>query len=164
MPRTPDRIPGEADEEGIILENRAPGDVPVVAGGIRYVNGSFVFLDGSGTFDPRTGSGISATVHRTLRQLVHLADGGGPFEGFTTGAYREILPSTSPFPTSVIWWTDSGKTAKIVEHALTYNANKTVATSQWKAYDTDGVTVLATVTDTMTYSGIFETSRTRAIA
>jgi hypothetical protein len=36
-------------------------------------------------------------------------------------------------------------------------------TEEWKMYDTDGSTVLATVTDTISYSGPFETSRTRAI-
>jgi hypothetical protein len=31
-------------------------------------------------------------------------------------------------------------------------------------YDTDGSTVLATVTDAITYGGVFETDRTRTIA
>jgi len=107
---------------------------------------------------------ITSEDHKILRQLIHLAEEGGPYEGFSTGAYRETLPSASPFPTSVIWWTDSGKTSKIVEETITYNSNKTVATDQWEVYATDGVTVLATVTDTVTYSGVFELNRTRAIA
>jgi hypothetical protein len=109
------------------------------------------------------GTAITVTQHKTLRQLVHLAEEGGPYEGFATGAYQETLPSANPFPTSVIWWTDSGKTMKIVEEVITYNGNKTVNTDQWLVYDTDGVTVLATVTDTITYSGVFELNRTRAI-
>jgi len=47
---------------------------------------------------------------------------------------------------------------------VTYNANKTINTSEWKMYDTDGSTVLATVTDTFSYSGIFSTGQTRTIA
>lgn len=163
MGRTPDRTPGVASEEGIVFDNLNPGEETTSPGSIAYVSGAFVLRDNAGTFDPRSGSGVSAAQHRTLRQLVHLADGGGPFEGFTTGAYQEILPSANPFPTSIIWWTSVAKTHKIVELALTYNVNKTVATQQWKAYDTDGSTVLATVTDTWAYSGVFPTSRTRAI-
>jgi len=120
--------------------------------------------DAAGTFDPRGSAGISETTHKTLRQLIHLAEEGGPFEGFASGAYQETLPAADPFPTSIIWWEDNTKVKKIVEETITYNANKTVNTDEWKVYDADGSTVLATVTDTISYSGIFETSRTRTIA
>lgn len=108
-------------------------------------------------------TGITEADHKALRQLIHLADEGGPFEGFATGAYQETLPSASAFPSSVIWWTDSGKTAKIVEETITYNGNSTVNTDNWKVYDVDGVTLLAEITDTVTYSGVFELSRVRTI-
>lgn len=101
--------------------------------------------------------------HQSLRQLIHLADGGGPFEGFTSGAYLELLPSGNPFPTSATWWESAAKLKKIVEETVTYNSNMTIATQQWKAYNTDGITVLSTVTDTVTYSGVVELSRTRTI-
>lgn len=107
--------------------------------------------------------GLSESSHRAVRQLIHLADGGGPFEGFATGAFRETLPSADPFPTSVIWWESSSKNQKIVEKTITYTG-VFPTTIEWKAYDEDGTTILATVTDTITYSGPFETDRTRAIA
>lgn len=106
---------------------------------------------------------IDPAKHAALRQLIHLADGGGPFEEFASGAYLETLPAGDPYPTSATWYTSAAKTAKIVEQIVTYNPNKTIATSQWKVYDTDGTTVLATATDTIAYSGVFETSRTRAM-
>ena len=107
---------------------------------------------------------LTEATHKTLRQLIHLADGaGGPFEGFTSGAYRETTPTANPFPTGIIWYDDVTKTKKIVEKTITYNPGRSINTLQWKVYDTDGVTVLSTVTDTIAYSGIFETSRTRAI-
>mgnify|MGYP003403513763 CR=1 FL=1 len=110
------------------------------------------------------GSGLTPTQHETLRQLIHLADGvGGPFEGFPTNAYREILPTNSAFPTSIIWWQNITKTHKYVEKTVTFNPNKTPAIIQWNAYGTDGSTVLATVTDTITYSGPFELYRIRGI-
>jgi hypothetical protein len=114
------------------------------------------------TWAKPTGSGLSEAQHRTLRQLIHFIS-DGPAEGFATGAYKETLPAASPFPTSVTWWESSSKLKKIVERLVTWTgANPT--TDQWKIYDTDGTTVLWIVTDTISYSGIFETSRTRAIA
>lgn len=109
------------------------------------------------------GSGITAEDHKTLRQLIHFID-GGPAEGFVSGAYKEIIPSGSPFPTSIIWYESSNKLKKIVEKTIVYNANKTPSTITWKVYDTDGSTVLATVSDSISYSGIFETSRKRTIS
>lgn len=139
-------------------------------------NGSLLYYDGyswvnlapgtDGYFLQTHGIGQSPTWenHDAIRRLIHLADGGGPFEGFVTGTYREILPLGNPFPTSITWWTSPLKTQKIVEKLITYNSNKTASTIIWKAYDNDGITVLATATDTISYSGAIETSRTRNIS
>lgn len=163
MPRTPDRFPGEREEEVVQFDTTDP-TVPSVNGEFRYVQGvGFQYFE-EGALQTLTGSGgVTPNAHKTLRQLVHLAEEGGPFEGFASGAYQETLPSANPFPTSIIWWTSSAKTAKIVEETITYNANKTIATDEWKVYDVDGTTVLVTVTDTISYSGVFETDRTRTI-
>ena len=40
----------------------------------------------------------------------------------------------------------------------------TPTTEVWKMYDTDGTTVLVTLTDAITYSGVFEATRTRTWA
>lgn len=149
MGRTPNREHGELLTEGIQLD--ATG-VAIDPGDLRYDGTSFSFKDSTGEFDPRG-----------LRALIHFID-DGPTDGFASGAYHETLPSADPFPTSFIWWTSSAKTHKIVELTLTLNTNKTPATEEWKMYDADGTTVLVTVTDAITYSGIFETSRTRTIA
>jgi hypothetical protein len=112
--------------------------------------------------DLMSGGGLGS--HKLLRQLIHLADGvGGPMDGWPTNAFREILPAADPFPTSVTWWNSPAKTAKIVEKLITYTGVFPTII-QWKAYASNGVTVLATVTDTIVYSGPFEVSRTRAIA
>jgi hypothetical protein len=70
MARTPDRRPGEADEEGIVLENRPSGDNPTVTGGIRYVDGAFSFKDSLGLFNPR--SPLSAAGYDTELQYNYL--------------------------------------------------------------------------------------------
>lgn len=65
------------------------------------------------------------------------------------------------FPSQILWRRSDN--TKLVEQNVTWTAAKPT-TVQWKIYDVDGTTVLATVTDTIIYSGAFETSRTRAIA
>jgi hypothetical protein len=106
--------------------------------------------------------GLTESGHRLLRQLIHFID-EGPAEGFVSGAYKETLPSGDVFPTSVIWWESSSKLKKIVERTLTWTGVN-LTTSVWEIYDTDGSTVIATITDAISYSGIFETTRTRTIA
>lgn len=106
-------------------------------------------------------SGLTEGQHRVLRQLIHFIE-EGPAGGFASGAYKETLPSGDPFPTSVIWWESSSKLKKIVERTVTWTG-PLPTTDQWEVYDTDGSTVLATVSDAISYSGPFETSRTRTI-
>lgn len=161
MPRTPDFFPGDREEEGLLLLSGS--EPPSKNGEMRYISGSgFQFFEEGTVRTLSSSSGISADDHRTLRQLIHLADGGGPFEGFASGAVLDTGPI--PFPTASIWYTSAAKTQKIVEQIVTYNANRTLATEQWKAYALDGTTVAATVTDVISYNGVFEIARTRTIA
>lgn len=158
MGRTPDRFPGEREEDGVKFD---PDVVhPTVDGEVRYVTGlGFRFYE-EGTEKGLTGTGLSEETHRALRQLIHFID-NGPAEGFASGAYRETTGTA--FPTAIIWWESNAKLKKIVEKLITWTgANPTQI--QWKVYATDGVSVLATVTDVIAYSGPFETSRTRTIA
>lgn len=126
---------------------------------IRFLYTSGVLSSGGGG-----GGGITAAQHAALRQLIHLADGGGPFEQFASGAYREILPTAGPFPTSVTWYDDNTKAKKIVEKTIVRDNFQNAISIQWRAYDTDGSTILSTVTDTISYSGPFEIDRIRTIS
>ncbi len=103
---------------------------------------------------------FTETKHKAVRQLIHFID-DGPAEGFTSGAYREVTGTV--FPTAVVWYDSSGaEKKKIVEKLITWtgvNATQVI----WKIYDASEV-LLATVTDAITYSGVFETSRVRTIA
>ena len=124
-----------------------------------------MFLDGENTTPVPLATlvagsgGLTADQHKVLRQLIHFID-NGPAEGFTSGAYREMTGTV--FPTQVMWWESSSKLKKIVEKNIMWTGiNPT--TIEWKIYDTDGSTVLATVSDAISYSGVFETSRTRTI-
>lgn len=54
MPRTPDRFPGERQDEGLVLfDNAAAGD-PTVTGGLRYITDRFRFRDNLGVYTGRT--------------------------------------------------------------------------------------------------------------
>ena len=78
--------------------------------------------------------------------------------------YRELLPAADPFPTQVIWYTNSGKTIKLVEKNYTYDAQNNVTQILLRIYDATTLnTVLRTITDTVTLSGPFEVSRSRTI-
>lgn len=147
------------DVRGVVLQNDSSDDQTVQ-----------ITRDSSNNLelkDPTAGTKLlkdlpTLAEHQALRQLIHFID-NGPTNGFASGAFRENLPSADPFVTSVTWWTTSGKTHKIVEKLITYTG--VLATQvQWKMYASDGSTVLATITDAITYSGIFESDRTRTIA
>jgi len=161
MGHTPDDIEGGLTDTAKVIM-RDEGETLNAPGEFRWnsVTGAYEFLDGTGTFDPRSGGGISEAQHKALRQLIHFIS-DGPAEGFASGAYREVTGTV--FPTAIVWYEDGTKAKKIVSRDVTWTGAKETQ-SVWKVYDTDGSTVLATVTDAISYSGVFETSRTRTIA
>ena len=156
MSRTPDRVPGVADEEGVVLED--VGLDPTIPGELRYNGGDFKAKDAAGVFNLRSGSGLTEAQHRTLLQLIHFID-EGPADGFATGATKTVTGTV--FPTQNLW--RRADATKLVEQNITWTG-VLPTTIQWKMYGTDGMTVVATVTDTVAYSGVFETGRTRAIS
>jgi hypothetical protein len=146
--------------QDLYLIDMTGGVLPAEEGQVRFIdNDIWGFVNGSVV--SLTACGITAAQHQALRQLIHFLD-DGPANGFASGAYKETTP-TGPFPTSEIWWESSAKLKKIVSLDTTWTGAK-ITGEVWKAYDTDGSTVLATVTDAITYTGVFETSRTRTIA
>lgn len=162
MPATPDRHPGPLEEDEELRFTTPAGAAPSVAGALTYdpgmSGGVFQLRDGAGVFDPRASSGITPSAHEALLQLIHFID-QGPAEGFATGATRTTVGTS--FPSQILW--RRADATKLVEKNLSYTA-AFPTTIQWKIYAADGTTVLATITDTITYSGAFETSRTRSIA
>lgn len=114
--------------------------------------------------DNRIAGGIPLTEHERLRQFVHLADSNGPGDGFDSGALKETLPFGSPFPTNIIWWLDIAKTKKLIEKLIIYNPSKEPTTITWNLYNIDGITIIHTITDIITYTNnVFETTRVRSI-
>jgi len=153
------------DARGIVLQNATSNDEAV---GLERTNSELKLWDSAAGAYTLTellsaSSGISEAAHRALRQLIHFID-DGPADGVLSGSYKETTPA-GPFPTSYIWYEDATKAKKIVELTLTRNSAQMPTTEVWKMYDTDGSTVLVTLTDAITYtSNVFESSRTRTWA
>lgn len=79
-----------------------------------------------------------------------------------SGGYREI--DGFPFPQTVTWYTSIAKTVTLTEKTYVYSG--TIVPSQiiLRLYDgTVGNNVLRTITDTISYNGVFEISRTRSV-
>lgn len=159
MPRTPDYFPGEREEESILFLSGT--DLPTRDGQIVYLSGSgFIFREEGVSKTLSSSIGITSSDHKDLNQLVHLAEGGGPFGSFTA-SIRDVGPKG--FPTATIWWTDTTRTKKIVQKLITYNSNKTASTIQWQSFNADGVSVNESYTDSILYDGVYETTRSRSI-
>jgi hypothetical protein len=108
------------------------------------------------------GGGITPTEHETLRQLIHFID-EGPGDGFASGAYKTLSP-VGPFPTLITWYLDESETQILVTKSITYNSNRFPYIIEWNMYDYDGITIVHTVTDTITYNTAFEANRIRTIS
>jgi hypothetical protein len=105
--------------------------------------------------------GITPGQHETLPQSIHFIS-DGPGHGFASGAYKEI--TGLPFPSSIVWYTDSEKSKKIVEKIIVRNSNQMPISITWNVYNTDGITIVNSLFDTINYTNnIFEINRTRTI-
>lgn len=137
---------------------------PAYEGTARYVDGAWRLKDSIGVFDPRQGgTGMTPDDHRTLPQLIHFLD-EGPAKGYTSGATKTVTGGL--FPTLVEWRRQDG--TLLVDKTITRSGggatNLKPTPIVWRLYDTDGTTLLETVSDAVTYSGVNETGRVRTIS
>lgn len=170
----------KTDGTRALTGNQSAGGFKITNLAASTVNGDAVRHQDARLSDDRVASGlrtastvvsISGATAPIAGQLLLALNGTGanwrsivsPGLGFPSGAYRETLPLGDPFPTSATWWTDATKVDKIIEVLVTRDGQQKPTVEQWNIYDDDGSTVIETVTDTITYSGPFEASRTRVI-
>jgi hypothetical protein len=151
--------------QGLNTEFFPDGAVVMVRGGVNALyelrKGSTAAADGSCVVQPGAGPG---RWHR------YPAAGGAtlPWPGslscgpLVDGAFREVLPTGDPFSSSVTWYADNTKAIKLLEQLITRNAAQSPTQIQWLVYNSSGVLV-QTITDAITYSGSFESTRTRTI-
>lgn len=138
MAKTPDRIPGVADQEGINFEE-SPDGLAGAEGRLRYSGGRFSLYDNLGEYDPRTGGGISEAEHQVLDTLVHEID---------ENSFDEVI-RTDCKVSQVITWTNASKTLKIRERTITRDADGRWLSIVSKQYDGTG-TLKETLTETVT--------------
>jgi len=119
-------------------------------------NTTWIAIAGSGS------TGITSEDHKALRQLIHFLE-DGPGDGFSTASLFKETEGI-PFPTRITWWDSAIQDKRIFQTEITSSGVFPV-TETYKVYDTDGVTVLKTATDVITYaSQCFEVGRTRTIS
>lgn len=142
MGATPDRQPGPSVEEEVQYEDRTADGDPSVVGALRRLGNLLRFRKASG------GSGVETVVtsaegasHESIDSLVH---------NLAENSYEEVTRSGG-LVTSVIVWTDSGKTVKIRETTLTRSGGL-ISTIVEKQYDAAGALV-QTLTGTVARTG-----------
>ena len=81
-----------------------------------------------------------------------------PDDSDDISGYREITGGA--FPSNITWWTSPAKTAKTAEWIISRNAQQLPITVVYRFYAAN--LLVRTYTDTITYSGVTETSRTRS--
>lgn len=106
---------------------------------------------------------VSRPGHKALRQLIHFVETNSPGDGFGAGPYVADLTYAGQKPASEIWYTSAARTHKICQWSATYNPNQTPATETWTVYKEDGSSPAATAADSISYTGILPTTRTRAL-
>ena len=118
---------------------------------------------GGGVTASEVSGAITASITNISLKLINYIN-NGPVEEYS-GAYLQISPTGTVFPTSSIWYTDSTKTKKIYEEFYD-RSSSTVNPSPivYKLYAADGVTVTIQATDTITYSSIGVTNISRSIS
>lgn len=141
------------------IGSTGPTTVVSGPGGIRYSGAVFQMLDGSGQFDPRV---VYQLTHAQLDDLIHAMGGGGPV---LNGAFKvtAYMPGTI-FVSIEVWYASTAQNIPISTHRYIYAANSYLNPIRevWAVYVPGTATVAHTVTDTIAYSGINETSRSRS--
>lgn len=139
------------------------GTVVSGQGGIRYNGSAFQMLDAKGQYDPRTAAKNAAvTAHTTVYDLPHVLAGSGPV---LQGAYKTQTFYNGAFLNTETWWTSTAQKVKLSEHSFTYTTSNYInpSTESWTLYDgTTANAVVHRIVDTISYSGIVETGRTRS--
>lgn len=122
----------------------------------RLFLASTAAADGIDVLQPSAGPG------RWVRQQSFPWPGSLSCGPLVDGAVREILPTGSLYPTDVVWYKDATKTIELLHLTYTRDGSGKVTQAQWVVNDLTG-SLTMTITDTISYSGFYESERTRVI-
>ena len=127
------------------------GNVTITTNSLGQVVFSGAFSTGS------LSTGSNTSPGGDFRQVAFI-ENVGPYEGWSQ-AYEVIVGGA--FPVTRSWYVDAGFTKLIQRKTITRNSQYLPTQEMWQLYAVDGTTVIRTFTDTITYTGVFEASRTR---
>jgi len=147
MTSTPDRHPGplEEDEELRLGDNPSGPSQP---GAMAFTGTDLMFRDAAGTFNARSGSGLTESTHENLDTLVH---------ELSETSFAEVTRDVDGIVTDVVTWTSAAKVTKVREYNLTRTSGR-VTTVVSKQYNAAG-TLIQTLTEVITRSsGKYATS------
>jgi len=114
--------------------------------------------DGSVWREKSRSATLGTAWHESIHQLIHFIN-----DGPTAGTSLRRQTTGTAFPTAIVWYQTTGSgEVKFVEKLITWTG-VVPTTIVWKIYD-DTEALLSTVTDTITYSDVFETGRTRTVS
>lgn len=156
MPKTPNYFYGTQYVNKLVLLSNS--DEPTEIGEIVFSDGYFIFKNSyqSVNFNEiiSSTSNINETNLQNSNQLANLINDGPVLN--TLNLVKEIVGN--PFPTAEIWKDGDNK---VIELIITRDAQMKPIIEEWKRYE-DGA-IVEQITDTITYQGIFEISRTRVV-
>lgn len=136
MGLTPDRRPGplEEDEELRLGANAAP---PSMAGALAFDGTNFAFRDSVGTFNPRTGGGISST--ELFLETQPTTPGITYSNTYTSGRVSQEV------------WRRTADNSLLKQVDYTYTSGRVTGEVR-RVYAADGTTVLGQQTWTYSYT------------
>jgi hypothetical protein len=127
-------------------------------GQIQFNSANVLAGDAGLTYDPATGK-LTVSGPLTSRSALLALFGDGADGEADVGVTLTKTITGTVFPTKVVW---KNGLLKVVEKTITWTgANPT--TIVWQLYDASEV-LLLTITDTISYTGSFESGRTRVVS
>lgn len=150
---TPSRLAGNEYDSRIVFEDDGSGG-PTAAAQLLYSGNNFLAQDAIGIFNLR-------------RPWMNHFDGPSSDVAGRSFYSNIVWVSGVPVPATVTWYSDSALTKLVASETYIYSATVKVlpVTIIYRKYASDGTTVAATATDTISYSnGVFESGRIRAFS
>lgn len=95
-------------------------------------------------------SGISESAHRTLEHFIHLADAGGPMDGFGTALYEDVIElDANGAPRTYRWYLDDIRQKPLFDRTVKYDpVTGLVAWFRYRLFDPDTKEPVAAAWDT----------------
>lgn len=111
---------------------------------------------------------VSVNDHKNLQHFVHLSDGISPgYLGHASPYLETSYAPGTPFVSEEVWYTQLGGN-RLLSKSYTRDSNQSATLVVWRLYDgtSPGPTppTVAAMSETISYNGVLEVSRTRSLS